>query len=104
MIVSLLTPCWDELVPSVPLSGRRVYGEEQLGSGCAAALHLGGVLQQPSVQHPHPVHPGHSAVRSGSREERRRGTAADDCHQDLLHIVWGFLSERYMMCVYLFLL
>lgn len=63
------------MIRARPLSlpGRSLHGEEQLRPGRAAALHLGGVLQRQSVQHPHPLRPGHSAVRSGTGEERGGG-------------------------------
>lgn len=59
------------------VSGRGVYGEEELRSGRTAALYISGVLQGQSVQHPSPLHTDDSAVRSGQREERGGGTAHD---------------------------
>lgn len=59
------------------VSGRGVYGEEELGSRRTAALHISGVLQGQSVQHPHPLHSNNSAVRSGKREERGGGKTDD---------------------------
>lgn len=53
--------------------GRSVSGEEELGAGRSAALHVSGVLQQQSLQHPHPLLTQLSAVRPGTREEGRGG-------------------------------
>lgn len=59
------------------VSGRGVYGEEELRSGRTAALYISGVLQGQSVQHPGPLYTNDSAVRSGKREERGGGAVVD---------------------------
>lgn len=61
--------------PRAPsLSGRGIYGEKELRSRRPAALHISGVLQGQSVQHPNPLCANYSAVRAGKTEERGGGT------------------------------
>lgn len=59
------------------VSGRGIYGEEELGSRHTSALHFSGVLQRQSVQHTNPLHTRHSAVCTGTTEERRGGRSGE---------------------------
>lgn len=66
---------WDVMLLPLSdlISGRLFSAQEELWCGRAAAVHTGGVLQQPSLQHPSPVHRFHQTVCFGERKTRRGG-------------------------------